>query len=224
MPWSTDTAIKQIDGLLLRAGLQPGEFPPWEQFRDFTDSQLAALVSALSAAPDRLTPVGSSYRQRMTEALSRYDKWESASTLVLVVAVLNALREDFAAGYATSVEELVHADVFGDFLEIADELLGKGYKDAAAVIGGSVLEEHLRKLASKSQLPTEDSNGRPLKADTINADLAKASVYNKTEQKQVTAWLGLRNDAAHGHYDQYDQARVRLMLDGVTAFVVKYQA
>lgn len=59
------------------------------------------------------------------------------------------MREDYEAGYMRTVEELIHADLFADFLERTDELVSKGYKDPAAVLAGSVLEEHLRKLAVK---------------------------------------------------------------------------
>lgn len=97
------------------------------------------------------------------------------------------LRGDYAAGYLRTVEELVHADLCADFLEMADELLAKGFKDAAAVITGSVLEELLRKLAGIFGVAL--MTGKAQKADTINGDLTKAGAYNKLEQKNVTAWL-----------------------------------
>jgi hypothetical protein len=53
----------------------------------------------------------------------------------------------------------------------------------------------------------------------LNADLAKAGKYDKGDQKQVTAWLDLRNKAAHGKYTEYTKERVDLMLDGVRNFV-----
>jgi len=66
---------------------------------------------------------------------------------------LRALRADYVAGNLQSVIEIVHADAFADFLDMADYLLQRGYKDAAAVLAGSVLEEHLRKLAKRMVLP-----------------------------------------------------------------------
>ena len=59
---------------------------------------------------------------------------------------LTALRPAIGSGYLLSVQELIHADVFADFPEMAQYLLGEGYKDSAAVLIGGVLEEHLRKL------------------------------------------------------------------------------
>ena len=110
------------------------------------------------------------------------------------------------------------------FLEMAEHLLGDGYKDASAVIAGGVLEEHLRKLATKSSVPTVKPSGEPEKASSINAALAKQQVYNKTVEKDVTAWLGRRNDAAHGHYDKYVQEEVRLMIEGIRGFVSRHPA
>jgi len=122
-----------------------------------------------------------------------------------------------------TVEELVHAGVFDDFLDMAHELLAKGYKDPAAVLGGSVLEEHLRKLASRAGVAISVGD-KPKKSDLLNADLVKASVYNVLEQKGVTAWLDLRNKAAHGHFEDYDSAHVDLMLQGVRGFLTRHPA
>lgn len=91
------------------------------------------------------------------------------------------------------------------------------------MIAGSVLEEHLRKLAERHGVSVAVA-GRPKKADTLNADLAKAAVYNKIEQKNVTAWLGHRNDAAHGHYESYDAAQVALLLQSVREFLARHPA
>jgi len=39
----------------------------------------------------------------------------------------------------------------------------------------------------------------------MNADLAKVKVYGILEQKNVTAWLDLRNRAAHGKYLEFSR-------------------
>jgi len=109
---------------------------------------------------------------------------------------------------------------------MADELLAKRYKDAAGVIIGSVLEEHLRKLAGIFGASVTVGKAHK-KADTINADLAKAGAYNKLEQKNVTAWLGLRNDAAHGNYGNYGnygQSQVAIFLTSVREFMTRHPA
>jgi hypothetical protein len=84
----------------------------------------------------------------------------------------------------------------------------QGYKDPAAVIAGSVLEGYLRKLAEKASIALVQGNGSPNKADLLNSELMAAGVYTKLDQKSITAWLDLRNKAAHGQYSDYtnDQA------------------
>jgi hypothetical protein len=56
----------------------------------------------------------------------------------------------------------VAAEVFTDFIEMAEHLLEQGYKDPAAVVAGSVLEEHLRQLCHKNAIDTVtvDSSGK----------------------------------------------------------------
>jgi hypothetical protein len=62
---------------------------------------------------------------------------------------------------------------------------------------------------------------KPKKTDTLNHDLHKAGIYVLGDQKQITAWLDLRNDAAHGHYARYSHEQVQFMLEGVQNFVAR---
>lgn len=135
--------------------------------------------------------------------------------------VLQSLLSDMEEGYLDSVSELIHGEMFGDFLEMAQHLMDEGYKDAAAVIAGSVLEGHLRQLCQQAGVETDtEVNGvpKPKKAERMNADLAKVSVYAKTDQKNVTAWLDLRNKAAHEQYEEYEAGQVRLLISNVRDF------
>lgn len=59
------------------------------------------------------------------------------------------------------------------------------------------------------------------KADGMNADPKKAGVYGMLEHKAVTAWLGLRNSAAHGKYDEYRIDQVKIMYQGVLDFIMR---
>ena len=103
--------------------------------------------------------------------------------------VLKAARGELAGGWVATTRGLITAEVFADFLEMAEHLLEQGYKDAAAVMIGGTLEEHLRQLASSNGIPVEELKDQrvvPRKADSINADLAKVA-YGKLDQKTVTA-------------------------------------
>jgi hypothetical protein len=56
----------------------------------------------------------------------------------------------------------------------------------------------------------------------MNADLAKAGVYNLAKQKQITAWADLRNKSAHGEWGAYSAADTEDMIKGVERFVADY--
>jgi hypothetical protein len=68
-----------------------------------------------------------------------------------------------------------------------------------------------------------DSSGKanPKKADLLNAELTKSHVYNNLDQKAVSAWLDLRNKAAHGRYGEYNDKQVENMIQGVTEFMAR---
>jgi hypothetical protein len=195
-----------------------------EAYERTSDAWLVERGTACLALLDRLAGPQSSYRRAAQTQLDYKFPIANKYTLAHFVGVVLAFRADVDAGYTRTLAELVHADVFSDFIEMAEELLGSGYKDAAAVIAGSVLEEHLRKLGHKHAVAVERPDGSPRKADTLNADLTKAGVYNKLEQKSVTAWLDLRNNAAHGKYSEYDHGHVGSLIRDVRSFMTRYPA
>lgn len=139
--------------------------------------------------------------------------------------VVRAARDEIAGGWLTSTRALLAADIFADFLEMAQYLLGEKFKDPAAVIVGSVLEEHLRQLAPAYGVPvmhvTKDGKDRPKKTEQLNTELAKSGAYGTLDQKNVTAWLDLRNKAAHGQYSEYSHEQVEMLLQGVSNFLVR---
>jgi hypothetical protein len=120
-------------------------------------------------------------------------------------AVLLAAKEDYDGGYLTKIRNLIQAKVFDSELERAEELLTSGYKAAAAVIAGVVLETSIRQLCEDNGIATG-------KLDKMNADLAKAGVYNQLKQKRITALAHIRNDAAHGKADQFAETDASNMI------------
>lgn len=217
MTTPVDAILKQIDEVLKQ----------FEHFsaRDDSDdnlssrSRVAEALTRLKSTIDRLSPRDSSHRQSADTLMKQYGPNNSYSVGFLV-GILKALRSDYAAGYFQTVEALIHAEIFADFIEMAEYLLSQKYKDPAAVIVGSVLEEHLRKLCGKHSVATS-SGTSPKKADALNSELCAAGAYSKLDQKNVTAWLDLRNKAAHGHYDQYTQQQVELFVQSVRDFLTR---
>ncbi len=139
-----------------------------------------------------------------------------------MVGILKAVKHDIECGMLTDFRSLIRAEVFSDFLEMAEYLLGEGYKDAAAVLLGAVLENALRKIADSQGIKTVNVKGKPLTIDPMNVSLCKKGLYSPLIQKQITSWANLRNDAAHGRYDQYDAEQTKQMLLFVQKFCADF--
>ena len=127
-------------------------------------------------------------------------------------AIFIAAKEDFENGYLSSIKTLVQAEVFDSELEQANELFSSGYSTAAAVIAGVVLETALRELCDRNEI----SHG---KIDKMNADLVKAGVYNKLNQKRITTLADIRNSAAHGKPNEFTDQDVSDMIRDVNQFL-----
>ena len=180
----------------------------------------------MAAAIARLAPPKTPYIQNAQDAIETYNDYDDEDIplpIPALVGIIKALRADYNAGYLQLIHELIHADIFSDFLEMAEYLLETGFKDPSAVLVGGVLEEHLRKLCQKNSIP-DSLNDHPKKADKMNSELASSQIYGKLEQKSVTAWLDLRNKAAHAKYNEYTNDQVKVMLMGVREFVSRYPA
>lgn len=139
---------------------------------------------------------------------------DSPTRLRRMRAVFLAAREDFEGGYLNSIRNLVQAELAGDEIEQARELLASGYSAAAAVVAGVVLETTLRSLCAKRGLPLGGM-------DRMNADLAKAGEYNALIQKRVTALAAVRNSAAHGKTAEYKGEDVKSLISDVERFVAE---
>ena len=193
---------------------------------DHPKHEQQALVTRMIAAVHRIAGPRSAYAQEIDRILNNLPRIHEHITSIAGIA--GALLTDLKSGYIQSLIEIIHGSVFGDFLEMAQHLQDSGYKDAAAVIAGSTLESHLRELCSKAGLSTEhaktDGSITPKKADAMNAELASQNIYSKLDQKNVMAWLDLRNKAAHGKYRDYTADQSGLMIAGIRDFLTRHPA
>jgi hypothetical protein len=219
--------IKQIDDVLnyqshMRAGAR------YDDLSGLNNWEYDRIITMALAAIDQIVGSDSIYARQAMDAAREKVFSGHFSAYKTVIGILASLREALVNDYLDKTAELIHASVFADFLEMASYLLDEGYKDPAAVIAGSSLEAHLKQLCLKHGIDpvevTGSGDARPKKADRMNSDLAKAKVYSILDQKNVTAWLDLRNKAAHGEYDKYVSEQVRLLIAGVQDFLTRNAA
>jgi hypothetical protein len=193
-----------------------------------TRALAAEFVTGAVAAARRATGDRSQYVRQMEDLIDEVGWFGTSVASTIFAGMLRALRGAVASGHLVTVGELVRAEVFSDFLDMAEYLLHEGYKDAAAVLLRGVLEAHLRELCARNNIDRTYTNLRgktvPKPVGTMNAELKKAGVYLPTDEKGVTSWYGLGTEAAHGNYTNYTPEQVKLTLQCVRDFLARHPA
>lgn len=200
-----DTALGRLGALIEKARAQAED---WSGYQGLS-AQVATAVAAI-AGPD------SDYYKHVVHAERQSGSAQSGARKY--AAILEALRDDVANGYLRRTADLIAAEVFGDFLDMAEHLIGAGYHHPAASLTGAVLEDGLRRLSVKAELKVkvgDDLSG-------LNNRLAAKEVYSNLVRKQIDAWTALRNLADHGQFDQVSPGDVRDMHAGVVRFLAEH--
>jgi len=109
---------------------------------------------------------------------------------------------------------LLATELLGEFLDQAKLLNAGGHHLAAASLAGAVLEDALRRLCRARGLSVP--KGTDLAR--LNAELAKAGVYDLPTQKRVAALAEIRERAHHGQFDKIRREDVEEMVKWVRRF------
>lgn len=153
----------------------------------------------------------------LAEEIKSFDT--NPRVLKRLLPILIAAYDDLKSGFLVSFKKIVQAEVFDSELEQAMSLLESGYKNAAAVIAGVVLETAVKELCLNNGIDLEKK-----KLTRLNDDLAKTGVYNTLQQKQITALADIRNNAAHGDYEKFTQQDVENMIKDIERFLLTYSS
>ena len=152
-----------------------------------TRTEVVNLRTRCMAAIVRASGPSSTYS--VSAAESRKRKANDYYSLRREVGIASALLSDIRNGYLISFEELLHGDVFGDYLEMASHLLKSGYKDAAAVLAGGTLEVHIRKMCDKHNINTS-LGGKPRKTDGLKFRVSQGWSVLKVRSKERNRLAG----------------------------------
>lgn len=212
---------KQLEDILNKY-LQMKVTSKLNDLSDLPKHERQCLVTNAIAAIHRITGENSTYSKEVIKVQNKDPELHVHTSSI--IGIVMALKNDLDNGYLHSFVEVIHGDIFSDFLEMATYLNDSKYKDASAVIAGATLENHLKQLSNKHSISLMDINGRSKKASLLNDELTKAGVYDKLDSKNVVAWLDLRNKAAHGSYGDYNIDQVKLLISNIQNFITRKPA
>ncbi|MDW1972299.1 PIN-like domain-containing protein [Vibrio sp. 945] len=111
-------------------------------------------------------------------------------------------------------------------LDKAEILINSGDgKLEAAINAGTALEQHLRELCKINgiEIFSNPEKKNYKSAEKLNGELVSKGVYLKNYNKNITSWLGIRNEAAHGNEENYTELQVKNMISEIKEFFDKYR-
>ena len=209
-----DRLLKEGNKILVDAGWDgkafPKHYPSAIDYQRFRTEALNIIKRACGEDSDHYLELKRIAETKETTHNSYYFKE--------CYGILEAAKKDYEGGWLFNLKALVAAELLGDFLEQAEVLLEQGYINPAASLAGAVLEDTLRKLCQSKNIPIPDKT----KIDRLNAELAKAGVYDTLIQKRITAIADIRNNADHGHFDKYKKEDVEDMVKWIRRFTTDY--
>lgn len=164
-------------------------------------SEAQALVKHL--LPDRLDDFVGHYKSsdpenhRLIANLLRGDHGLSVQTglghLRQQVAIIKAAKNRFDSSLY-EIRQLLAADLFDSELDVATELLKKGFLQPAGVVAGVVLENHLKEICYHRQLSL--GRKRPTLGN-LNDLLKRHGVVDVPQFRQIQHLADLRNLCSH---------------------------
>lgn len=158
--------------------------------------------------------------------LASHSSGNPGDAVATLQAALDSFKSYVEAGLRGEVTPARRAqlDLVSDFLEQAHSFLEtKGVHPAGPIVLiGATLEEFLRTWVESKELSLGQ---RKPSLDSYAQVLFSEGLITKQDMKDITAWGGLRNHAAHGEWTEVsDKQRAALMLQGVNLFLQKYGA
>jgi len=212
---------RSVPGRVVSRCLSTGETQRGPDQRVLDGTMLKEWTTECVGVLNQIIPPGHP-NQSVVESFRTYTKG-LPHILQNHIARLKGVRNGIEAGDYDDPWLLVRTELAGDYLAQAEYVMERDKLHVpAAVLAGAVLEDALRKLCVERGFPTQTDNGKRKTINPMNSDLKKAGVYGQSTSKEITAWAGLRNDAAHGKGDSIKFKAVERMIDGVRSFVGDY--
>jgi hypothetical protein len=169
------------------------------------------------------SPAGSDYQNKAKNISEQQLNYPAK--IEALVGLARSLLRAHERGLFSEFTEKVHQSIFDNMLDAAAYYLTEEDHDkcAAAVIVGGVLEQHLKHLCIKLGIGGKKIS-KAYGIGKFAAKLERKKVITEPDKKRIAKWRNVRDKAAHGNNDKYDEDDVNSMIDGVRNFLATYPA
>jgi hypothetical protein len=192
------------------------------------NARARAFVLAAEQAVKRTFPANDPVVRRWDQ-IFKEEKGASAitntSNVYAAVALVREAHEILASDRFETLIAGVRAETVGELVDQADAMVTSGWLAAAMVTAGGAVESTLRHICDHASPPiTIDGHGSIEKYNTAIAKRRNegTELLNPNQTKLITAWGGLRNDAAHDPIEfqsAHTRASVKNTIDGIRLFL-----
>ncbi|MEO8150337.1 MAG: hypothetical protein ABI723_22070 [Bacteroidia bacterium] len=216
---------------LIEVGNEIITYAEGEQFADETPNEIikkyTSWIISIGNMINKLYPTDNNEFSSIYSRLKQ-DLWahsisnEVLSQLHELLGILDAIKNALENGLLENFETLVRAELFSNFLEMAEYFLNENLKNVAAILTGGVLEDSLRKLAIDNGLTINRPDGKRMTIDPLSEALGKIGKLTALQIKKIKVLADIRNSAAHSLYDNFTDSDVKNMIRDVNDFVTSY--
>ena len=175
---------------------------------------------------DQIIPSNSIHKGKINEYY-----YDQKSRLESRISILKAIKEDFEQGFLGNLTVKIESEIAVDYMEQAEQLLIEGRPGQydhipAAVLSGAVLEKALKTLCHKQNppIPIIKKNGVPLTLNPLIDELKKVDIFNDLKAQQLRSWASIRNQAAHGNFEEFNRSDVENMINSIKDFLTEYMS
>jgi len=182
-------------------------------------SSAQAWMASAANAVQQLAPVGSFYLAELDRLSKHADLANGIPRTVLqkMHGVLRSVTTEAETGLLDKIENQIFASAFDDFLDHATDYHKSGKVKEAAVLAAAVLEDALKRLASKHEIQAAG-----VSLDPLIDELVKAGVFTSVKAKRMKSFAGVRNSALHAEWDKLELRDVGATIDGVRELLDVY--
>ena len=181
--------------------------------------QLQSWVNSSANIVEVITPKTSSFRNTLSRTLSdeNLDNGVPSHTVQKLQGLLESVNNEVENGVLKDVEFIVFATAFDDFLDHAQYYHKGGKRIEASILSSTVLEDTVKKIASKNGIDTSNKS-----LEKLIDLLIKKDVFTTVKGKRIKGLTGVRNKALHAEWDEDDIKDVGEQIKGLRDLINDY--